>query len=263
VEQDEFSPEEKFSFLETYTDYILDGEMPGLLVSGDPGIGKTHRIMQRLDARGLKDSIDFLEESVSEGRNISEYGDYVVIKGFSTAKYMYRKFYEYRNKIIIYDDCDKVLKDEVARNILKAALDSYPKRVVTWGAERFKTGEEDDLPNTFVFTGRVIAITNIPEIKIDEAVRSRCETIDFVLTAKQKMDLITHVVENGGYAKFPEVVRMEALEYLQENYRYGDPSRINFRTFERILRHRRLHPNWIRLSDSAIGKRRRHHTAVA
>jgi hypothetical protein len=54
------------------------------------------------------------------------------IKGFSTAKNMFRTLYENNGSTIIFDDCDSILKDAIAINILKAALDSYDKRVITW-----------------------------------------------------------------------------------------------------------------------------------
>ena len=38
-----------------------------------------------------------------------------MVKGYSTAKGLYRTLFENNGMVIIFDDCDSILKDDVAR----------------------------------------------------------------------------------------------------------------------------------------------------
>jgi hypothetical protein len=147
---------------------VAKGAANSLLVLGQSGIGKTHTVMQSIKSAGLK-----------------EEDDYIVIKGFSTAAGMYRTLYINNDKLVIYDDADAVFKDANGVNILKAALDSYEKRVLTWSTmrsfdpESMDTAEieaaldEGRLPRKFEFTGRIIFISNLPRSKMDAALLTR------------------------------------------------------------------------------------------
>ena len=54
---------------------------------------------------------------------------------------MYRTLFENNKSIIVFDDCDAVLKDPVALNLLKGALDSYGKRIMSWNADTTRLPE--------------------------------------------------------------------------------------------------------------------------
>ena len=47
---------------------------------------------------------------------------------------LYAKLYEFSNSgnVVVFDDCDSVLLDDLALNILKAALDSGARRRIYW-----------------------------------------------------------------------------------------------------------------------------------
>ena len=104
--------------------------------------------------------------------------DYAVIKGFSTPKAMYRALFENQDKLVIFDDCDSILKDLTALNILKADLDSYGKRTISWLTER----ESEDLPTSFEFKGQVLFISNLPLDRMNSAIMSRAFTVDVSMT---------------------------------------------------------------------------------
>ena len=92
-----------------------------------------------------------------------------------------------KDQIVIFDDCDSVLQDKVAVNILKAALDSYDKRTISWLQKGFI---DDGLPNSFEFQGNVIFISNMSSDKIDQAVKSRSMTIDLSMSIDDKIENI-------------------------------------------------------------------------
>lgn len=213
---EKFSINERFDFLTDFTVAVAAREYCSLIVTGDGGLGKSHTVLEALASYGLKnasdldtpigtDSVLFPEES----RKL-----FTVVKGYTTAKALFRTLYENRNRTIIFDDCDEVLKHPVATNLLKAALDSYEKRIVTWNAESFG---DDDLPRSFEFKGSVIIISNMARTKIDRAVRTRSICVDVSMTTDQKIERMNWIVTNNGDKFMPDVstdVKIAALEFL-------------------------------------------------
>jgi hypothetical protein len=136
------------------------------------------------------------------------------IKGFSTAKNMFRTLYENNGSTIIFDDCDSILKDAIAINILKAALDSYDKRVITWGAEM---RGDDDLPRSFEFTGKIVFISNLNQNKIDQAIRSRSMLIDLSMTQDQKLDRMEHLIASEDFMpEYSVAIKKDAIALIRQ-----------------------------------------------
>ena len=152
------------------------------MITGEGGLGKTYTVTKTLEANGYKDISDLADFQV--GSIINTRKCFTMIKGFSTAKGLYRTLFENNKSIVVFDDCDAVLKDPVALNLLKGALDSYGKRIISWNADM----KDDDLPRSFEFTGRVIFISNMDQDRIDQAIRSRSMMIDLSMTLDQKID---------------------------------------------------------------------------
>ena len=140
-------------------------------------------------------------------------GDYIFVKGYSTAKGLYRTLWENNGKIIIFDDCDSVQKNDVAINLLKSALDSYDERMVTWNSEMPVT----DLPKNFLFTGKVIFISNWQLIDVAQPLRSRSISIDLSMTLDQKLERMQTIIDGGDF--LPEIdkeYQQDALELIKE-----------------------------------------------
>ena len=118
------------------------------------------------------------------GETASSGTTYRLIKGFSTAKGMYRSLAENAEGLVVFDDCDSVLKDPNALNVLKGALDSFGRRVISWNTSR----DDDDIPRWFEFKGSIIFITNKTIDEIDQALRSRSMCVDLSMTVEQKLE---------------------------------------------------------------------------
>ena len=75
---------------------------------------------------------------------------------------LYTKLYEYSDKgnVVVFDDCDSVLLDDLALNILKAALDTSKKRRISWNTDSTYLRKEG-IPDSFEFNAGAIFITNI------------------------------------------------------------------------------------------------------
>ena len=185
AKQDRFGINQRFSFVEKLVTMVANRVQPSAVITGEGGLGKTYTVKETLAKCGVEDLTAVMaeaEDSMGEG--------YVMVKGYSTAKGLYRTLFENNGSIIVFDDCDSILKDATALNILKGALDSYDTRWVSWNSEMKET---DDLPRTFEFTGSIIFISNMDQNSIDQAVRSRSMMIDLSMTDSQKIDRMEHI----------------------------------------------------------------------
>lgn len=135
--------EQRFRVMNSLARAVVSGRSRALIVSGPPGLGKSHSITQ------------LLSEKPEE--------DYTFVKGFTRATGLYRTLLEYKdkNKIVCFDDCDAVFFDENGLNLLKAALDTTKDRIISWRAEtRMRDDAGDLLPTSFKYEGGIIFITN-------------------------------------------------------------------------------------------------------
>jgi hypothetical protein len=193
---------------------VATGVQPSTIITGQGGLGKTYTVMKTLQANGLKDFNEVVQK-LPVGATIPMKTVYVTIKGYSTPKGLYRTLFENQNATIVFDDCDSILKDPVALNLLKGALDSYGKRIISWNAESF--GKDDDLPRSFEFKGRVIFISNMDQDKIDQAIRSRSMMIDLSMTDDQKIDRMAHIAESEEFLpEYTTEIKADALALIRE-----------------------------------------------
>jgi hypothetical protein len=200
VKKEYFSVDERFQFIEQFVGLVARKVIPSFIVTGDGGLGKTHTVVNTLKKLGKK------ELTIGEWE-----GDFVVVKGYSTAKGLYRTLWENNGKIIIFDDADSTFKDPIGANILKAALESSDKRVISWNAE---FSDREELPNRFEFTGRVIFISNLTLAKFPQALISRSMKVDLTLNMEEKIDRIAHVFNE---IKEDSGLKAEVLAFIKKN----------------------------------------------
>ena len=211
--ESEFTINQRFGFLEKFTNMVLDGETVSAIVTGEGGLGKSHTIMGELEKRGW-----------IEGTQ------YVVVKGYATPKALYGTLWEHRDKTIIFDDCDSVLKDAVSLNLLKGALDSYDKRTISWLQKGFI---DDKLPNSFEFQGNIIFISNMSSDKLDQAVKSRSITIDLSMTLKDKIERMNYILPSV-MPSYPMDMKQAALDFMAQ---HADIAKeFNMRTLQKIIK---------------------------
>ena len=139
----------------------------------------------------------------------------------------------------MFDDCDAVLKDPVALNLLKGALDSYGKRIMSWNADM----RDDDLPRSFNFEGRVIFISNMDQDRIDQAIRSRSMMIDLSMSATQKIDRMEYIAKPDEFMPDFELShKMDALALIREVA--NDAKEISLRTLISVTKIRSSNKDW-------------------
>lgn len=213
-----FSVLERFKFLEELTDLVIKKKVNSAVISGGGGLGKSYTVLQRLKFAGL----------IEHDRSDSGEGQYVVSKGFCTPKALYRCLYENNGKMIIFDDCDSVLENDSSLNILKGALDSYDKRVISWLTER----PDDTLPQFFEFTGQVIFVTNKSIDEIAQPILSRCLFVDLTMTVDEKIERLEQLLPVIGRDITPDQ-QCECLDVISKNR--ASVKDLNIRTLQKVI----------------------------
>jgi hypothetical protein len=219
---------ERFTFLNKLTGMVVDGLTPSLIITGEGGLGKTHSIL-----------------SVIKEKDLYPF-EYHIIKGYSTARGLYNTLYDNNHKLIIFDDCDSILEDKVAINILKSALDSYETRKISWMA---KMNKNDEYPQSFDFGGRIIFISNKNRNSIDDAIISRSLTVDLSMTPEEKIERMSHII-SSILPDYPINIKLDALNYLNEK---KDEIQLNLRSLIITSKLRMAHPDsWEDLANYMI-----------
>jgi hypothetical protein len=206
---DEFGINERFAFVRKMVNMVATKKIASAVITGQGGLGKTHSVLKALEQTGLKNVTDVASFDV--GTKVDSSRSYRIIKGFSTAKGLYRSLFEGNNMVLVFDDCDSVLKDPTALMLLKGALDSYSERYINWNADI----RDEDLPRSFKFTGQVIFISNMDMEGIDQAVRTRALCVDVSMTEEQKVERMREILKDEEF--MPEVdmkLKEEALDFI-------------------------------------------------
>ena len=185
---------ERFEMLKLMTKAVKKGDVRAMIVSGPPGVGKSH---------GVEEVLDRYNTVAALGGSRK----YDVVKGAMSPIGLYVKLFNYKEKddVLVFDDCDAIFEEPLALNILKAALDSKKKRTIHWNTDSFKLRNEG-VPDSFEFKGSAIFITNLDfrDVKSKkirshlEALESRCHYMDLTIsTEREKMLRIAQVIQDG------------------------------------------------------------------
>lgn len=184
---------DRFSMLTDMTKAVRKGDVRAMIVSGPPGVGKSHGVEEVLDRYKMM-------QQLGAKRN------HEVIKGAMSALGLYAKLYKNADEgnVVVFDDCDSIFADELSLNILKAALDSKKVRKIHWNTDSHKLRAEG-IPDSFQFKANAIFITNLKFSKVKgklrehlEALESRCHYMDLTIdTDREKMLRIKQITKDG------------------------------------------------------------------
>jgi len=210
---EEFTINERFDFISKFVTMVADKIQPAMIITGQGGLGKTVTVNKTLQSMGYTDVSN--TENFIEGERLPT-KHYRVIKGYSTAKSLFRTLYENRDSILVFDDCDSVLAFPDAANLLKGALDSNSERIISWNSEG-RMGE-DDLPRSFRFTGGVIFISNLNKEKIPQALRTRSVCVDVSMTLEQKIERMEFIVKEDDFMPEADMsIKNLAMKIVKQN----------------------------------------------
>ena len=217
-----------FHELKLKVNQVAYGYANSLLITGASGLGKTYDTEQALDKSGKE------YESISGG--------------VSTAG-LFELLFTRNDEIILFDDCDSVFGNQESVNILKAALDSGTVRKVSrnikthfntrgmsmedimanyegdeskaYNKSLFDIKNKGKLPQSFIYTGRIIFISNFSGDEIDPTIITRVSAhVDIDLSHQEvieRMNMIIKAVRpQVPLDKKEEVLRV--MDYLHTHY---------------------------------------------
>ena len=241
IPESRFTINERFGFIADMIKLLVKGDQASVIISGPGGLGKSHAITKALNANGLKDRT-LVETAAGEAVNKKSYR---VVKGHATPLGLYRTLYENRDSVLVFDDCDSVLRDPLSLNILKGALDSYSRRIISWKSDRL----DEDLPTVFEFKGRVVFVSNLPVNALDQAVVTRSMAVDVSMTLQQKMERMRTIVSEDDFLpEYTMAHKMEALDLIETFCERV--KELSLRTLIQVTKIRKSSgPNWKNLSE--------------
>jgi predicted AAA+ superfamily ATPase len=210
----------RFAVLDEMSKAAINGDIRAMIVSGPPGVGKSYGVELQLEKASLFDKL------------ANKKVRFTIVKGAMTALGLYAQLYKYsdRKNVLVFDDCDSVFQDDLALNILKAALDSGKRRKICWNSDS-RLLRQEGIPDSFEFNGSAVFITNLKFSSIKskklqdhlEALESRCHFLD--LTIDSERDKLLRIKQvhrdaDGGLFKdydFESNEPQEILEFMESN----------------------------------------------
>ena len=243
---------ERFELLKDMTKAVKKGDVRAMIVSGPPGVGKSHGVEEVLDRYKMM-------ESLGAGKS------HEVIKGAMSPIGLYCKLFNMadKGKVVVFDDCDSIFQDELSLNILKAALDSKKSRWIHWNTDSFKLRNEG-VPDKFKFEASAIFITNLKFDKVKgklrehiEALESRCHYMDLTIdTERDKMLRIKQVIQDGMLEeyKFDEETQEEIIDFVDINK--GRLRELSLRTVLKVADLAKAFPSkWELVAENTVMRR--------
>jgi hypothetical protein len=247
----------RFAILDEMSAATTTGGIRAMIVSGPPGVGKSFGVEQQLEKAAMFDKI--------AGKPLK----FEIVKGAMTALGLYATLFKHsdKNHVLVFDDCDSVLMDDLALNILKAALDSGKRRRIYWNSDSSMLRREG-IPDSFDFQGSCIFITNI---KFDhlkskklqdhlEALQSRCHFLDLTIdTERDKMLRIKQVHQDTDGGLFRDYFFQfdegdQVLQFMWDNK--ARLRELSMRMALKIADLIKISPaNWRALAENTVMKR--------
>lgn len=243
----------RFEILKDMTKAVKAGDVRAMIVTGPPGVGKSFGVEEVL---AKDDLFDMMGQRKPK---------YEIVKGAMSAIGLYSKLYKYSDpkNILVFDDCDSILLDDVALNILKAALDTSKKRTISWNTDS-RVLRSEGVPDKFDFKGGAIFITNLKfenvrSKKLQEhlaALESRCHYIDLRMdTDREKVLRIEQIVKDGMLDSYEleDVAKDEVVSFIKENR--ATMRELSLRTVLKVADLRKSFPtNWQNMAKVTVMK---------
>ena len=225
--EETYSVKERIDFSEMLCDSVVEGMVDSMIICGSPGMGKSRLVIDRMEHHELGAC------------------DTITHKGYITPKGLYEMLYHNSDKLIVFDDCDSIFANDTSANVLKAALDTYETRIVSWGSS-----SESSVPNEFEFRGRMICITNHRLQDVPAAFTSRSVYVDLTMNAEEKIERIHQIGDKlCPWLKSNEV--KECIDLLDEHK--NRIKNLNLRTMQMVGKIRQAQPaQWSRVAKYMV-----------
>lgn len=246
--------QERFTIMEQLTEMIITSDIQSLIISGAPGVGKSHHLLGRLNSALDNDEIVGLD----------------IMKGRISPIVLYQRLYESSEKgsVILLDDIDDIFNEETSLNLLKAVLDTGERKTVSW-LTASPWLEEQGIPNEFDFEGSIIFVTNLDFDRIIErgsgigqhlkALLSRSNYLDLGIHSNREIMMrIKQVVGSSDIATrngMDELQMGEMLDWLETNC--DNLRDLSLRSVLKIAGFMKGEGDWTRLATATMVKHTR------
>ena len=183
-----------------------------ILVLGPAGMGKSYHVQDQLRENGA---------------------EYAIYNNHSTALALYRLLFEHNgeNCVVVLDDIDAIMQDPHSISLLKAAtFGTTGEREVTWNSTTSRL-KKLELPQRFVFQGKVIIIANDTRRNVDETFRAflnRTSQCKLELTPKEKKEVVRLTFKMES--ELPGGTKDEILKFMEGKVTFGNIDMYNLRT---------------------------------
>ena len=243
----------RFEILKDMTKAVKAGDVRAMIVTGPPGVGKSFGVEEVLSKEDLFNALGERKPR------------YEIVKGAMSAIGLYSKLYQFSDakNILVFDDCDSILLDDIALNILKAALDSSKKRTISWNTDS-RLLRSEGIPDRFEFKGGAIFITNLKfenvrSKKLQDhlsALESRCHYIDLRMdTDREKILRIKQIVKDGMLDSYEleDIAKDEVVSFIDEHR--STLRELSLRTVLKVADLRKSFPtNWQNMAKVTVMK---------
>ena len=240
----------RFSVLDEMSRACIAGDIRAMIVSGPPGVGKSHGVTMQMEKASMFDKIS------------GKRPRFEIVKGAISGIGLFATLYKYSDSknVLVFDDCD-VWEDQDALNVLKGALDSGKTRRISWNKDS-RLLKDEGVPNTFNFNGSVIFITNLNfadrrsnKIKAHlEALQSRCHYLDLTIdTERDKILRIKQVHRDADGGLFSDYGFDDAQSQMVLDFMWDNQARlreISLRMALKIADLVKISPNWRALATA-------------
>ena len=151
--------------------------------------------------------------------------------GDVSEAYLYRMFFEHNGEIIWFKDVVRILRGLSSINLLKSATETEDKRLLT---KSNYSKQQADLPNRFLFTGKIIFDYNeINGIVLEDdfnALQTRGDFLEIAFSLEDIQQMMKLIAT--------EPKQKEVTGYLIDNYSFTGQNLLNLRSQWKAFRTR-------------------------
>lgn len=196
----------RLDMLATMVKSVCNGDFTGFVVQGEKGLGKSHTVHKVLDMYDptVPGNEDMPEE---QRRSIRRY------TGKITPLQLFLALQEWNTSkcVLLFDDCDSAWNEIDALNVLKAAMDTKDRRIVTWATTSRLVREQ-----SFEFKGQVIVITNSSMIsKHYKAFLDRVHKFPIKMTQAEKIAKMKSIAASDE--RYDRVMAAAVMQHIEDH----------------------------------------------